>query len=542
MKKKITVNKNYLLLPVRVEEETKEVSIWSGEEKIFELTVPIKRDENIYGFHYYAAVPIGKWKSGQITIEGDVPESFMEAIAQSDSAPENISKRPVIHFTPNTGWLNDPNGLIFHEGIYHLFFQHNPFDTRWENMSWGHALSRDLLHWEQKDDVLFPDEDGTMFSGCGIVNEQGKLGLEKDTEIFFYTCAGDTSKWSRDKKFVQKIAYSTDHGMTFVKKEGCVLEHIADENRDPKVYWHENRRLYYMVLYLEENDYAIFHSADLEKWVMVQRLTLPHTIECPDFREVPVEGGGSKWMFWGADGHYFLGDFDGERFETDGVCHKAYETMLPYAAQTFWGCGRVIMIPWMRTDNKGKIYRSMMGIPRQLSLVEKDGDYILRQKLVDEFDTCKEKAFDQCFEEDGCGKDVDAQIVYEQKDEAAVEVKLTLEKNADFVVNLYGTVCTYETEKGVLKIAGVAKRGDAVKKAAEVYDKEELSCKDADVRCLKVGKELKEISFLSDGELLEITAKEGLVCGAYETDIDVKKGKITARIKGKGRVEIFQII
>lgn len=167
-----------------------------------------------------------EWKGEEIVVEGEVPESFMEAVALSNELPWIPHKKPLIHFSPNTGWVNDPNGMIYQDGVYHLFFQHNPCDTRWQNMSWGHAVSRNLLHWEQKGDAIFPDEDGTMFSGCGIVNEQEKFGLPKDAEIFFYTCAGGMSEWSKGKKFVQKIAYSTDRGETFFKKKGHVLEHI----------------------------------------------------------------------------------------------------------------------------------------------------------------------------------------------------------------------------------------------------------------------------------------------------------------------------
>ena len=108
--------------------------------------------------------------------------------------------------------MNDPNGLVYAEGVYHLYFQHNPFDVQWENMSWGHAVSRDLLHWEQKDDVLFPDETGTMFSGSGIVNDRKMLGLPEDALVFFYTAAGNNNKWSAGKQFTQRIAYSTDGG------------------------------------------------------------------------------------------------------------------------------------------------------------------------------------------------------------------------------------------------------------------------------------------------------------------------------------------
>lgn len=535
MIKKIEVCCDYLLIPVMAEEKTERIAIYDGEEKLYEFAVPVGRNEGIYAFHYYAPVPMSAWRGKCVTIEGDVPENFMEAVSLSDNVLQRTDKRPFIHFAANTGWLNDPNGLIWHDGIYHLFFQHNPFDIIWENMSWGHAVSSDLLHWTQKDDVLFPDGDGTMYSGCGMVNEREELGLGKDAEIFFYTCAGDNSEWSRNKKFVQKIAYSIDHGNTLVKKEGCVLGHIADGNRDPKVYWHEKSEVYYMVLYLEKNEYAIFNSRDLEHWEMTQKMTFPLAWECPDLREVPVEGGGTRWMFWSADGYYFLGDFDGSCFETDGVCHEAYQSMLPYAAQTFWGCGRVIIIPWMRTCSRGKVYTGMMGIPRQLTLVEKDGDYILRQKLVDEFENSKEKVFSGSF-----GRDSD-EIIYEQKCAAAVEVKLTLETNADFMVNIYGTVCTYDAGKALLKIDGIAERGNDVNKAARIKDKENLSCEEPDSRWIRTGEQLRSISFLSDGEILEVTAEDGLVCGAYETKEDRKSGKIRIETDGKGEVEIFQI-
>lgn len=301
MIKKIKVCCDYLLIPVRAEEKTERISLYDDEAKIYEFAVPVGKSDGIYAFHYYAAIPMSNRKGKYITIEGDVPENFMEAVTLSDSVLQRKRKRPLVHFTPDTGWLNDPNGLIYHDGVYHLFFQHNPFDTKWENMSWGHAVSSDLLHWQQKNDVLFPDEDGTMYSGCGIVNEQEKLGLEKNAEIFFYTCADDNSEWSRDKKFVQKAAYSVDHGETLVKMEGCVLGHLAADNRDPKVYWHEKSGVYYMVLYLEKNDYAIFNSEDLAHWEQTQRLTFPLIWESPDLREIPIEGGGSRWMFWGAD-------------------------------------------------------------------------------------------------------------------------------------------------------------------------------------------------------------------------------------------------
>jgi len=381
MKREIYITQKYLLIPVNIHGETTLVSFYADKKKIYEFMIPVIT-ANSCDPDYYAPLPVYKWKNQLITITGAVPSSFLEDIHLSEHLPAKPESRPKYHFTPTSGWINDPNGLVYKDGIYHLFFQHNPFHVEWGNMSWGHAISKDLLHWKQLEDVMFPDEDGTIFSGCAIINERGLLGLPKDALIFFYTSAGNTSDWSQGKKFVQKIAYSLDNGNTLIKKEGCILEHIAGENRDPKVYWHEDAKIYYMILYLENNDFAIFNSHDLEHWEMTQRLTLSGAWECPDLREVPIEGGGSKWMLLTADGYYYLGDFDGQHFTTDYVRHEAFSTKLPYAAQTFYGTDQVIMIPWLRTKNPGQIYRGMMGIPRILTLTKENDEFILQQKKI----------------------------------------------------------------------------------------------------------------------------------------------------------------
>ena len=589
MKKSFVISQQYLLLPIKAQEETRQVAFYCEGKKILEFAVPVsdcgaagdKAGKQAYAFNYYAPIPMREWMGKEICIEGDVPENFLEAIAFSEEMPDVAQRRPLIHFSANVGWLNDPNGLMYHDGVYHMFFQYNPCDTRWQNMSWGHAVSRDLLHWEQKETVLLPDEDGPMYSGSAIVNEQGMLGLPKDAEILFYTCAGSSSEWSREKKYVQKIAYSTD-GEIFQKREGCVLEHITRENRDPKVYWHEGKQVYYMALFLEGYDYAIFNSGDLEHWEMTQRLSLPNARECPDLQKVPVEGGGHKWMFWGADGYYFLGDFDGSRFETDGVQHNAYQTMLPYAAQTFWGTDRVIMVPWMRTDNKGKVFTSVMGVPRQLSLVKKGDDFILRQKLADEFENSKERVLEQSL--------AGGEVTYRQEKEAALEVKLYPQKGAGFEVNLYGTVLTMEPGSGRIIIGGVAERGGHIKgDTVLAFDKERLASEqisreslaaagfslegldeeiprpvwgkatkeefkqfrekvakmpswaDAGIRVLETGADPESISILTDGEVLEITVDEGLVSDAYETVTDVLCGEVKVKVQGDVKVEISQI-
>ncbi len=193
MKKSFVISQQYLLLPIKAQEETRQVAFYCEGKKILEFAVPVsdcgaagdKAGKQAYAFNYYAPIPMREWMGKEICIEGDVPENFLEAIAFSEEMPDVAQRRPLIHFSANVGWLNDPNGLMYHDGVYHMFFQYNPCDTRWQNMSWGHAVSRDLLHWEQKETALLPDEDGPMYSGSAIVNEQGKLGLPRDAEILF---------------------------------------------------------------------------------------------------------------------------------------------------------------------------------------------------------------------------------------------------------------------------------------------------------------------------------------------------------------------
>ena len=149
--------------------------------------------------------------------------------------------RPQFHFTPKTNWTNDPNGLIHYKGEYHLFFQHNPSGIDWGNMTWGHAVSRDLVHWKQLPHAIYPDELGTIFSGSGVVDWKNTGGFQTGDEavlVNFYTSAGNHAP--EPVPFTQSIAYSNDRGRSWIKYEGNpVIEHIVASNRDPKVIWHE---------------------------------------------------------------------------------------------------------------------------------------------------------------------------------------------------------------------------------------------------------------------------------------------------------------
>ena len=311
---------------------------------------------------------------------------------------KNNMYKPSLHFTPSYGWMNDPNGLVYHDGIYELYYQHNPRGIDWNCMTWGHARGTDLLHWEDLGDVLEPDENGLMFSGCAIRNDRGLLGLPKDAFLFFYTAAGHSSRESKGKPYTIRLAYSTDGGNTLIKKDGIceageIMETLAAENRDPKVFWHEESGAYILVLWIENNDFGIWRSEDLEQFTMTQRVTLESGYECPDLFRLPVisakeggrEIGEEKWVFWTAHGYYYVGSFDGYEFhqEQERRCASQMgpDVVLPYAAQTFSGPEKVLSVSWLRTKCVGGRTTGMMSIPKEFSLIRNKDGYILRQNF-----------------------------------------------------------------------------------------------------------------------------------------------------------------
>lgn len=287
--------------------------------------------------------------------------------------------RPQFHFTAKAGWHNDPNGLVYYRGEYHMFFQHNPFGTDWGNMTWGHAISRDLVHWHQIANAIEPDGLGTIFSGSAIVDANNTAGWKSGPEktlVAIYTAAGGTSDASKGKPFTQCVAYSNDRGRTWTKYSGNpVVPHVAAENRDPKVVWYAPTRRWIMALYLDKEDYALFASPDLKTWQQIQTVSMPGSAECPDFFEMPVDGeqGVHKWVFTGANGHYMVGDFDGKRFTPDGAPQQVDYGASYYAVQTYSGVpasdGRRIQIAWMNGGVYPKMpFNQQMSFPCEMRL------------------------------------------------------------------------------------------------------------------------------------------------------------------------------
>ncbi|MGD0088926.1 MAG: glycoside hydrolase family 32 protein [Planctomycetota bacterium] len=304
-------------------------------------------------------------------VQSDQKKQQAEAEEVNVAELYNETYRPQFHFSPRKNWTNDPNGLVFYKGEYHLFFQHNPTDINWGNMTWGHAVSPDLVHWEQLPNAIEPDGLGTIFSGSAVVDWSNTAGFQKGDEktiVAIYTAAG--------KPFTQCIAFSNDCGRTFVKYEkNPVLPHTIGDNRDPKVVWYEPGKKWIMVLFKDGNVYAFFSSPDLKAWTHLQDITVPGCGECPDFFEMPVDGdkNNKKWVFTAANGHYLSGAFDGQKFTYEGTPQAADHGKNYYAVQSYSDIpetdGRRIQISWMNGGKYPRMpFNQQMSFPCELKL------------------------------------------------------------------------------------------------------------------------------------------------------------------------------
>ncbi len=265
--------------------------------------------------------------------------------------------RPQFHFTAQEGWLNDPNGLVYLDGEYHLFFQFEPqLDGADPRKIWGHAVSTDLIHWRQLDHALLPDALGPIWSGSAVVDAENTSAFGRPGHpllVALYTAAGGESPESQSHAFTQCLAYSLDRGRTWTKyAHNPVLPHIIGGNRDPKVVWYAPTRRWIMALYLDGNEFGLFASPDLKTWSQIQTLTLPGSSECPDFFEMPLEGSHERrWVFTAANGHYQVGTFDGKLFTPETPLLAGDAGANSYAAQTFSDIpardSRRIQIAWM---------------------------------------------------------------------------------------------------------------------------------------------------------------------------------------------------
>ena len=379
--RQFTFNKRYLNLPVKNSARERLMHVLIDNKIVREFEISLAPNEP--DFWVYLEIDQFKGKRAIVSInklKENKREGF-DSIYQDDTFPGEgelyqEKHRPQFHFSSKRGWNNDPNGLMYYAGKYHMFYQHNPFGWPWGNMTWGHAVSKDLVHWEELGDALYPDEWGTMFSGSGVVDWKNTTGFQTGDEpplITIFTNAGSVNPWSEGKPFTQGIAYSNDHGRTWTKYDGNPVQgHINKGNRDPKVIWWEETNEWVIVLYLKDSRVAFFRSPDLKRWELQSILQAFH--ECPELFQLPVDGddNNKKWILYGAAGNYFIGDFDGSKFtpESEAIQYNYGDAF--YASQTFSDIpeedGRRIQIGWATIETPGMPFNQMMNFPVTLTL------------------------------------------------------------------------------------------------------------------------------------------------------------------------------
>ncbi|MEN6496146.1 MAG: glycoside hydrolase family 32 protein [Thermoguttaceae bacterium] len=381
--RELTIQHRYLHLPVRNGARKTWMRYVVDGQPVREFEIELAEGKP----EFWMPSDVSDWKDRTLRVEIDAlpfGSQGLASIAQADELPglATVYKepyRPQFHFSPQYGWTNDPNGMVYYDGEYHLFFQHNPYGTSWGNMTWGHAISTDLLHWQELPDAVYPDKLGTIFSGSAVVDWNNTAGFQQGKEktlVLIYTAAGGTNRVSHDQKFTQAIAYSTDRGRTWTKyAKNPVLGHIEGGNRDPKVFWHEPSRQWVMALYLDKFDFALFASPDLKQWTRLCDIPAFGDRECPDFFELAVDGdkNNTRWLFWGASGYYLIGRFDGKTFVKESGPHQARWGANDYAAQTYSDIpaadGRRIQIAWMNGGKyPGMPFNQQMSIPRVFTL------------------------------------------------------------------------------------------------------------------------------------------------------------------------------
>lgn len=335
------------------------------------------------------------------------PETPGEGGGDNNDTPVEISSsynelyRPQIHFTPAKNWINDPNGMVYNDGVYHLFFQHNPSGNDWGNMSWGHATSPDMIHWTEQPVALRRDELGDIFSGCAIIDKNNVAGFGANAMVVFYTSAGEFQQ--------QSMAYSLDNGKTFTRYEGNpVIPSTSSDFRDPKVFYHAETGKWIMCL-AKGWGYGIelWGSDNLKKWSKLSEFSTSiercnkGQWECPDLIRMKLDGK-DKWVLivsvnpggpaGGSGTMYFVGDFDGKNFTPDSLDYPLWLDYGPdnYAGVTWSNTGdRTLFIGWMNNWNYAGAtptspWRSAMTLPRELKLVSHNGTPLLANTVVKE--------------------------------------------------------------------------------------------------------------------------------------------------------------
>lgn len=395
--------KKFLLLPVQDDAPEGKVNIVVNNEGQLAQSMNIRLARE--RVDSYVPLDLSAYVNQKVSIDiAGMPSSSLcwKELKMSDSFDmTNKEKfRPVYHHTPAYGWMNDPNGMFYKDGVYHLYFQWNPYGSVWANMHWGHSTSTDLMHWNFEGSAIVPDAWGAIFSGSCVVDHNNTAGFGKDAVIAFYTSA-KASPWGDVQS--QSMAYSLDNGKTFVKYEGNpILTSSEKDFRDPKVFWYAPGKHWVMMLAVGQH-MEIYSSVNLKEWKKESEFGAMQGAhggvwECPDLVEIPVEGTREKkWVlicnlnpggpFGGSAAQYFVGSFDGKKFVNESPTQTKWMDWGKdnYATVTWNNApdGRCIALGWMSNwqyanNVPTRQYRSANTLARDLTLYREGQELYLK--------------------------------------------------------------------------------------------------------------------------------------------------------------------
>ncbi|WP_289874954.1 DUF4980 domain-containing protein [Duncaniella muris] len=397
---RVTADGKYLILPVQESNDEATVNVLVDGKTDKTLSVRLAKSK----VDYTVPLKIEDYKGKKVLLNVVTSQSRSSVReAKEDACWQNISVsdtfdtsnrekfRPAYHHTPLYGWMNDPNGMFYKDGEWHLCYQWNPYGSKWQNLSWGHSVSRDLIHWEHRPDaVIEPDGLGMIFSGSSAVDRSGSAGFGKDAVVAMYTSAAASQ--------IQSLAWSDDNGETFTKYDGNPVLTLDSEARDPNMFWDAERNVWILVLaHALDHEMLIFSSPDMKDWTLESSFgrglgAQDGVWECPDLFELPVNGeSGKKWVllcnlnpggpFGGSATQYFIGDFDGKTFTSDTDDSGKVPTKWldygkdHYATVSFSDApdGRRTVIGWMSNwqyapEVPTMQFRSANTLPREMGL------------------------------------------------------------------------------------------------------------------------------------------------------------------------------
>ncbi|HPT21133.1 MAG TPA: GH32 C-terminal domain-containing protein [Bacteroidales bacterium] len=443
------ISKRYLNLPVRPGAPIKKVKLTINE-KVFDQ-FNIELADSLPSF--YVFIDLKKYIGEKAIISAsDVPAgSKAFSFISNDNlikGAENLYKEPLrqqLHFSSRRGWNNDPNGLVFYKGEYHMYYQHNPYGSGWGNMHWGHAVSRDLVHWTELQETVYPvNENDAAFSGSAAVDFNNTTRFRKGNEDVIVAAYTSTGRG-------ESIIYSNDAGRSFTEYEGNPV--LSHPGRDPKIIWY-NPGKYWIIAVYDETDkkrsVRLFTSADLKKWDY--QCQVDGLYECPEFFELKVEGTKTtRWVLYAASGAYYTGSFDGKIFTPESALIPNNYGNCFYASQTFSNIpekdGRRIQIGWGTASTPQEPFNQCMLFPTKLTLRETANGIRMFTEPVEEIALLHKKEWKREMITINPGDNPISNIKGEL---FHIKSDFTVGKNSQVGFMIHGTEVLYDASKGEL--------------------------------------------------------------------------------------------